>query len=157
MTREIRCTKGESAFVQNTVTIWLKEFCSSCKNIDDQVRSSRLKAIDFIDADLMHKTRRVSGEIGISRFNMIHHLQEFSKSIRNRWIMPYVIKIFQTLGIISDYHIGNIRNYELKRLKEKVSIRFLFVKVMWLNRIISVLVSLIPIQLGANVTNLIRS
>ena len=41
------CAKGESTVDLSTVTRWLKEFHSGCKNIGDQSKSSQTKIVDL--------------------------------------------------------------------------------------------------------------
>ena len=42
-------------------------------------------------------TQGVSGEFGISQFNVVHHLQNLSKSIRSCRIIPHFTEILQNL------------------------------------------------------------
>ena len=44
--------KGEGAVDHNTVTRWFKKFCSGCKNLDDQAKSSRAKTVDSVAVPL---------------------------------------------------------------------------------------------------------
>ena len=45
-TKNICGTKYGGTIDHNTVTRWFKKFCLGCKNLDDQTRSSRPKAMD---------------------------------------------------------------------------------------------------------------
>ena len=46
-TKNISCEKSEGAIDQSTITKWFKKFCLSYKNLNDQVRSGRLKNSGF--------------------------------------------------------------------------------------------------------------
>ena len=46
--KNIFCAKGGGAVVYSTVTRRFKKFCSGCKNLEDQVRSSGPKTADSI-------------------------------------------------------------------------------------------------------------
>ena len=57
-----------------------RKFCSSCKKLDKQARSSRAKTV-YSGAGLkpiwenpMSSTRRVSGELSFSQSSEVHHL-----------------------------------------------------------------------------------
>ena len=44
--KNIYCVKGERAIDHNTVTKWLKKFCSVCKHLDKQAMSGMPKTMD---------------------------------------------------------------------------------------------------------------
>ena len=86
-TKNICCTKiGDT--IQHFIR-WFKNFCSGCKNFDDQTRLSRSKTVyseavsQVIQINLRSSTQRVSGEVDISQSRMILHLHDFGKSIRS--------------------------------------------------------------------------
>ena len=45
-TKIICCAKGEDAVDHSIVTRWCKKFQSSCKNLNNQARSSRLITVN---------------------------------------------------------------------------------------------------------------
>ena len=47
--KNICCVKGKVAVDHSSVTRWFKKFCSGCKNLNEQARSSRLKTRDSED------------------------------------------------------------------------------------------------------------
>ena len=73
------CAKGERAIDYSR---WLKKFRTGCKNLDDQVRSGMPKIVDSevlpktTEANRASSSWRVSGELGILQFSIIHHLQK---------------------------------------------------------------------------------
>ena len=80
-TRNFCYMKGEGPVDYNTVARWLKKFRSSCKNLDDQVRSSGLKTLDSeavleaIEANLISSIQRVtSNKLCILQFSVVCHL-----------------------------------------------------------------------------------
>ena len=83
----------------------LKKFCSDKKNLDNQKELSKPKTMDSkvmlqaIETNLVSSTRRVSGELGISQSNIIHHLHDHSKSIWSCWILPHITKILQNFWL----------------------------------------------------------
>ena len=76
------CTKGEGTVDPRIVKRWFKKFQLGCKKLDDQVRSSRPKTIDFEPVfqavNLMSSTWRVSGEFCIPQSSMVYHLHSIS-------------------------------------------------------------------------------
>ena len=67
-----------------------------CKNLNDQTRSGKHKTTDFkamlkdILANPGSSTLRVSGELRISQFSVIHYLDNLCKSIENYQILLYI-------------------------------------------------------------------
>ena len=82
----ISCLKGKVAVDLTTVTRWLKKFHCVCKNLDNQIRSSRPKTVgsemmlQAIEANLWSSTQRVSGEPDISQISVVCHFHDLSKS-----------------------------------------------------------------------------
>ena len=70
--KNICCVKGEGTFDHNRETRF-KKFCLGCKNLVDQARLDRSRAVDFeatfqaIVANLVCSIWRVSGELAISQ------------------------------------------------------------------------------------------
>ena len=99
------CVKSEDAVDHGTVTRWVKKFCSSRKNLNEQARSDRPKTIESdavfhaIQANLVSSTRRVSGVFGISKSNMVHHPNNIGKNIRSCQIIPHVSKTLQNFWL----------------------------------------------------------
>ena len=79
-TKNICCMKGEGTVDRNTVTRRFKKFCSGCKNLDNQARSSWPKTGGSALTHPMSSTLRVSGEMGIPQFSVVHHLHYLSFS-----------------------------------------------------------------------------
>ena len=81
-------------------------FWSVCKNLDDQARSGKHKTVNSeavlqtIDANPARSNWRVSGELGLSQSNAVHHLYDLDKSIQNGWIVPDVTKILQNFWLM---------------------------------------------------------
>ena len=67
--KNLCCVKGEGAVNHNTVTGWLKKFCSGYKNLNDQARSGRPKTVDSettLRGKSSKKDAKVSGKFGTS-------------------------------------------------------------------------------------------
>ena len=75
-TKNICCSK---ILDLSTITRWFNKFHSSCKNLNDQARSSRPRIIDF-KAKLQ----------AISQSNMFYHFHELNKSIRSCRIVLHI-------------------------------------------------------------------
>ena len=77
------CMKGERAFDHSNQM----KFCLNCKNLDDQVRSSRPKTMNSeavlptMKRNLVRNIWKVSGELGISQSQEVCHLNDLGKSI----------------------------------------------------------------------------
>ena len=69
----------------STVTRWFKEFCSGCKNLDDQARSSRLETW-FWGHVPSHRDK-----LSISQSTVVSPLHDLEKSIWSCQIMPQKI------------------------------------------------------------------
>ena len=76
-TKNICCAKGKGAVDHSSVTRGFKKFRLGCKNLDDQARLDRPKAVlQAIEANLVSSTWRVSGELDISQFSIVHYLYD---------------------------------------------------------------------------------
>ena len=99
--------KSKRAFVKSTVTRRCKKFHSCCKNFDGQERLGRLKTViprpEFIGANLVSSTQRVSGDLDISRFSVVRHVHHLSKRIQSSWILLHVTKILQNFWLTHVY------------------------------------------------------
>ena len=73
--------EGESTVNNSTVTGWLGEFCSNCKNFGDKARSGRSKWVNFVvdlqavKANQARSSWRVSGDLSVVR-----HFHDLNKS-----------------------------------------------------------------------------
>ena len=98
-TKNICCVKGKSTIDHSTVTRWFKRFCSESKSLNNLAKTGKPKIVDLeatfqvIDANQVSSTWRVSGELGISHFNLVHLLPELGKNIRSCRIVPHVTQI----------------------------------------------------------------
>ena len=105
-TKNICLVDGDGVVDFNTVTKWLKIFCSSCKNHGDQTRLIRPKTMDFeavlqvIKANLTSSTLRVSSKLSISWSSLVFHLHNHSKFIQSCQIVSQVTKILQNFWFI---------------------------------------------------------
>ena len=85
--------KDEGRIDHSTVNRWLKKIHrSGCKNLNDQARLGRPKAIDSkaIATNQVSSTQRISGEFGISQFSVVCHFHNLSKIICSYWLVPHV-------------------------------------------------------------------
>ena len=104
-TKNICCVKGEGTVDNSTVTKSFKKFLHGYKYFDDQIRSGRPKTVDSdavlqaIKVNPRSSPGRVSSELSISQFSVVHHLFDLSKSIRSYWILPHVTKISQNFWL----------------------------------------------------------
>ena len=70
----------------NTVTRSLKKFRSGYRNLDDKARLDKPKTMDseavlqVIEPNPVSSTRRVSGELCISLFSVVHYIHDLGKS-----------------------------------------------------------------------------
>ena len=100
-TKTICCGKGEESFDHSQLTRWFNKFCLDCKNLDNQARLDRPRTKDSetvlqaIVADSASNTWRVSGELSISEFSLVHHLHELGKSIQSCPIVLQAMKMMQ--------------------------------------------------------------
>ena len=85
--KNMGCAKSEGAVDHSSVTRWLKKFCSSYKNLDDDRENfGRPKTVDSkavfqaIEANPASSTRRISDETGISQSSVVRHLYAHGKS-----------------------------------------------------------------------------
>ena len=76
--------------------------CANRKDEEDQTRLGRPNTVFFkvvlktSEANLVSSTRRVSDELGILQFNVLHHFQDYlSKSTQIWYTVPYITKILQ--------------------------------------------------------------
>ena len=71
-TKNICCVKDEGTVDYNTVTKWMKKFCSVQRNLNNQATSDRPKTMDSeailqaIEGNPTSNTWRVSGNFSIS-------------------------------------------------------------------------------------------
>ena len=76
--------KDEDTFNHYTVTRGFMKFHLCCKKLDNQTRADRPKTVDSksvfqaVEENQMSCTQRVSGELSISMFCVIHHLHNFT-------------------------------------------------------------------------------
>ena len=89
--KNICCEKGEGTVDHNIVTRW---FRLGCKNLSDQARSGRSKAIE---ANPTSSIQGVSDELGILQSNVVHHLHDIGKSIQSCWIVPHITNFFKSV------------------------------------------------------------
>ena len=95
-TKNIYDAKGEDTVDHNTVTKWLKKFCSGCMNLSNEARSIKPKTgnskavLQAIEANPVSSTQRVSGELDISQSSVICYLHDLGKDIQNCWIASRV-------------------------------------------------------------------
>ena len=76
------CVQNEGSVDCSKVTRRLKKFCLGYKDLNDQLRSSRLKTVDSkAETNLASSTLSISGELGILQSSMIHYLHNLNKSI----------------------------------------------------------------------------
>ena len=108
----------------------VQDFCSGCKNLNNQARPSKPKTMGSeavlqpTEANLMSSTQRISDEVDISHSNVVHHFHNLGKSIHSSQIVPHITKIFQLpwhslMMIIQNYQILHMLEY---RTKPKVEI-----------------------------------
>ena len=94
--------KSEGAVGYSTIIWWLKTFRLDCKNLDDQVMSSRSKAVNYeavlqaMEVNQGNGTRWVSDELGISQSRVVRHLND---PRQRYWIVPHVGNILQNLWL----------------------------------------------------------
>ena len=96
--KKISCTKREDTVNYSIVTRCFKKFCSGCKNLDNQAKSDRSITVDSktvlrdIEANLVSRTGKVSGELSISLFRVVNQLHDFNKGYEA--VELYLTKIF---------------------------------------------------------------
>ena len=96
--KNICCVKDEGAVDHSTAIRLFKKIYPSYNKLDNQTRLVRPKTMDFktllraIEAILVRKTLKVSGEFSISQFNVVCQFHNLIQSIQN---VPYVTKILQ--------------------------------------------------------------
>ena len=97
--KNIYCVKNEGTFNHITETRLFKKFNLSCKNLNNLARSGRTKTMpkfQGIEANLARSTRRVSGEVSISQFSVVHHLHNIGKSAAKLcFTLPKYCKTFE--------------------------------------------------------------
>ena len=93
------CAKGKGIIDHNSVMRWSKKFRLSYKNFNNQVRSCRPKIMNpeamlqVIETTLASRIQRVSGELSISQFSVVHHLHNLGTCIQGCWISRHITKI----------------------------------------------------------------
>ena len=95
-TKSIYCAKSDGTVDQITVIRWLKKFLSACKKHDDQVRSGKLKTVDF---EAVIQAIEVNPASSIWRRNSISPIPVWSIIIVNN------INEDMTTTIYNDYQI----------------------------------------------------
>ena len=82
------------------------------------------------EENLVSCTWRVSGELGISKYSLVHHLHDLIKSIHSCWIVPIINKILQNfwLTLVKNFLKNPIHPYSFLVLVQKpqFAISFLF-------------------------------
>ena len=98
-TSNICCAKEVDKVDYGTITRCFKKFCSSCKNLDDRVRTGRAKAVGSkaifwaIEVTLTSSTQRVSGELTTLQYTVVCYFHDLSKIIMPYQILPHVNRI----------------------------------------------------------------
>ena len=55
--------------------------------------------LQAIEANSVNSSQIISGKLGISQFNVFHHLHDLGKSIQSCWTVPPVSKILQNFWL----------------------------------------------------------
>ena len=79
-TKNICCERSKGTIDYSTVTRCFKKFCSGCKNLDNLTKSGRPKTVDSeaVLETIEPFPVRVSGELVISQFIVVHHLHNLN-------------------------------------------------------------------------------
>ena len=123
-TKNICGAKGVSTVDHITVTKLFEKFYSGYKNLDDLSRSGRPTSlysktlIQFIDANPVSSTRKVSSELHISQYSIVYHLDVLSRSKLNCQIVLHVTKPLQNfwLTLVKEFNANFHFKFSYKRI-----------------------------------------
>ena len=89
--------------------------------------------LEATETNLVSRTGRVSGELGITQSSVVCHLHNVSKSIRSRQILPYITKILKNFWVTLEDTLQKPINPRLDKFGHlKIKMRVPHSKTYWL-------------------------